>query len=1539
MKNLRYSRSLSIGLGLAILGTPISGIATDIADAPLFTTSPTKVKPNVMFVLDDSGSMGWDFMPDDARFSSSSFNTHYGRRASQCNGLGFIPDEGKAPYPVPVTATGVSVGNASTAFLSGAEIPPAVANDSRVTGSGNVDYLASVRQITDVATLNVVSSGSITVKVSGGNSGSYAPGMVASIFGWKNVNGNWYRDNARYMIGKVTSWSSATGMLTIAVEMAVGTGTISTPYVGNGSPIDNVYYTYTGTYTPRLDYQYTATKTNGVFISECGSSIPSTPGRSVFTANIVTPTSPLAQRYANWYHYYSKRMSLMKTSLTLAFKDLDDKYRVGLALINDGSSALPPLDIADFTSIENGDVAQGQKSKFYAQINAAEPSGNTPLRAALARVGSYYAKKLPNQKYDPIQYSCQKNFTILSTDGYWNSSAGYKLDGTAVGEQDAGTTPRPMYDGGVTQSTTTETWTESSSTDRTRVTPKTITTKTTKVDTVYTPYQGQSRISYTLNKPTYTTFTNSDVSRSCTAVGGKQNCTITIKTSANHGYSTGQLVTVSGVTPAEYNGTFTVTKKDNNEYQYTLNGLAAQPAIPGSGSRGTSNDGTSGCPSGQGKILEQTQTRDLRHGAKLTTVTTKVDQTAQTVVDRTTVSIPYTRTIKATNGVINSDTGPVAGSSSTTTTTVSNTTATTSSNTTVDGPSSEPIADLSTAWVNSGAAVAQMTCSTTLPSPNPSVAVNAAISTPVATTSATTVDGPTTVTGTVSDTTSAPVTTVGAKTMTVSDPTTGGSSDSLSDVAMYYYKTDLRTSELGNCAGALGADICANDVGTVGEDNANWQHMSTYTLSLGVSGTLKYDPDYLTQNSGDYRDVVTGSKNWPVPSSDAGAVNIDDLWHAAVNGRGRYFSATDPTTLASSLAAALNTIKSMEGSSSAAATSTLQPVEGDNGVYIARFMSEDWTGDLRAYKIDPNTGKVPINKLDADGKLIDIADWSAAAQLSPTTVRKIYYFKAGGTNLREFTYANLTADGMNSLFDNGCTKSPALSQCASLGADAKATVDSGSNMVSYLRGQPQSQYRLRAQVLGDIVNSSPVYVGKPGFLYTESNYGTFKSEKANRSPTLYVGANDGMLHAFDATNGQERWAFIPSMVMSKMYRLADKNYATNHQYFVDATPVAGDIFADGKWKTILVGGLNAGGSGYYALDVTDPTAPIALWEFKPATMGLSYGNPIITKRKDGTWVVVVTSGYNNPDGEGHLYVINANTGALLKQIDTGAGSAGNPSGLGKINAWVDFDTENRATRFYGGDMLGNVWRFDHDDLLEPKGKAFKLATLQIGATPQPITTAPALAEIEANGAKRVVVYVGTGRYLGKTDVDDKALQSIYGIKDSLTATELGDVRASNTLVKQTLVTSGLTRTTSAGNPVDWGTKNGWYLDLKGDTAEGERVNVDMQLAFDVLTAAGNIPGSTASDCAKAGSGTSWLYQIDIKTGTVGSNFGGAKAKTPPGERITSMVAGLSTVQLGKGTGVTIVTKTDVSEPLPKTIDQPSSGAGPAKRSSWRELID
>jgi type IV pilus assembly protein PilY1 len=1207
---------------------------TDISNVPMANASNSVVKPNVMFILDDSGSMAWTYTPNDAgNFDSG----EYGSKSSQCNGMYFNPS---LAYVPPVNSDGTSYPDAS----------------------------------------------------------------------FTNAKDN----------GFDTSAGASTTNLN-----------------------NRYYYAYSGT-QPSLGFTYDSDGdviTTSTFYKECNSDEGDSPGSSVFTKVIVTTASSAAlkQNFANWYSYYRTRILTMKTAAGRAFKDIGNSYRVGFTTINETGTT----DGDEFLNIADFDATQ--KESWYSKLYGITPNSGTPLRAALSKVGRIYAGEIGT---DPVQYTCQQNFAILSTDGYWNGAAGYMRDGTtALGNQD-GSLARPMYDG----STTTTTY-----------------TATITVD--HNPSRG------------------SGVDNTSTRVSS---------------------ITVNGV-----------------------------------------------------EIMTGTSSGDTSRSDVADNIDAKIGKNGYTAtVDGRVVTV----TAPASAGNVNGVTPSVTKSQGNM---------------------------VITASAFSGAT-----------------------------------------------------------------STTGGSSDSLADVAAYYYNTDLRSAMTNNVPGA-------------GEDNAVHQHMTTFTLGLGVNGTLKYADGYATATSGDFYNIRQGTKNWPVPDAD-NPTAIDDLWHAAVNGHGTYYSAQSPDSLVSGISKSLAGVNARTGSAAAAATSNLEPVAGDNFVYIALYRTVKWDGEIQAKTIDPSTGALESTPSWTAQSLLD------SKVAAATDARKIYKFDpddntSGGDKLELFTWANLSGAEQN-YFNDVCIANPSnaktlLSQCDALTSTQK-TDASGENLLNFIRGRHQHEdrgsntdklYRMREHVLGDMINSQPVYVKQPPFAYTDVGYSNYKSSRANNGDArVYVAANDGMLHAFNGgttagTNigGTEEWAYIPPMVMPNLYKLADKNYSSStvKQYYVDGSPTVGDICprapsdtcAANQWKTILVGGLNAGGRGYYALDITDPDSPKALWNYSVADdedLGYTFGNPIITKNRDGIWVVIFSSGYNNVnpgDGRGHLYILNANTGARIDKISTTAGDTATPSGLGKINAWIQDVADNTALQVYGGDLLGNVWRFDIDDRYgDPGNEATLIAELgNVGSVGvQPITTKPELSEITAGGGRLAVISVGTGRYLGITDVSDTSQQSIYTFKDNLTATGLGKVRNTGVLVQQSLTTNAAgTKRVASTNDVTWTDDSGWYVDLNpGNTSPGERVNVDMQLQLGTLTVAGNVPSTNACNLG----GYAWLYNFDYKTGQYVAGSDGTA-----GIRLSnnSLVAGLKVIKLTSGKTTTLVTGTDGSI---TPYGNPSSGYGSAphgKRVSWRELVD
>lgn len=778
-------------------------------------------------------------------------------------------------------------------------------------------------------------------------------------------------------------------------------------------------------------------------------------------------------------------------------------------------------------------------------------------------------------------------------------------------------------------------------------------------------------------------------------------------------------------------------------------------------------------------------------------------------------------------------------------------------------------------------------------------------------------------------------------------------SNTLADTAAYYYRTDLRDpSHTANCNTGVGVapnnNVCTNNVPVSGLDNAPHQHMTTFTLGLGVNGSLRYSSDYLQGGSVDYNAIVAGTKNWPKPSADD-LTTIDDLWHAAVNGHGQYFSAQNPDLLVTGLRTALAGVSAREAAGAAAATSNLEPVAGDNFAFVANYRTQKWDGNLEARTIDLTTGIFS-----------DTAVWSAQELLdarvaASTDTRNIFTITSAGVGMRPFLPASFSAAEKTLYFTS--TAAVPLTQAGGWSAAdaAQATPD---NLINYLRGQTQHEsrgvntfrlWRDREHVLGDIIHGKPVYVKKPPFNYSENAYQAFKTAQSGRQGAVYVAANDGMMHAFNSDTGQELWAYVPSFSWPKMKVLADADYANRHTYSTDGAPTLSDIYTGTAWKTILVAGMSGGGNGYYALDVTTPGSPTILWEFKDPNMGLSFGNPIVGKRADGTWIVAFTSGYNNADGVGRLYIVRADNGTLLDTISTGVGSAATPSNLGKISAWVDDGlNDNTIQRIYGGDMLGNVWRFDINNILPPAGKdAFKLATLQgPGAYVQPITTKPELGLV----GNKAVVFVGTGRYLGTSDLGDLGQQSVYAIKDRLDATPLGIPRSTTpcTFVSQTLTAlDANTRIITSNNAVDFDstTTCGWYIDFNpGNQTPGERINIDMRLQLGVLALATNIPEQSVCNAG----GSSFIYFFNYATGrnlgdfeeiTDINSIPSTHAPNKVGERIGNSTAeGFNVIRLPDNRVVTIVTTSDDRHPVYGNPVNPTISGSP-RRVLWRELLN
>lgn len=779
--------------------------------------------------------------------------------------------------------------------------------------------------------------------------------------------------------------------------------------------------------------------------------------------------------------------------------------------------------------------------------------------------------------------------------------------------------------------------------------------------------------------------------------------------------------------------------------------------------------------------------------------------------------------------------------------------------------------------------------------------------------------------------------------------------NTLADIAAYYANTDLRQPAFGNC-GSNG-DLCDNNVPSVpGRPAASHQHMVTHTLGLGANGTLRYRDDYDTAGEGDFRDIVDGRLDWPDPIFFPGSERIDDLWHAAVNGGGRYFSARSPESLARSLGLAMTAIRMTSGAASAAATSNEQPVPGDDLLYATRYRSVYWDGDLDARHISISNGQLSVETV-----------WSASAMLDGMTsddsdTRTVWMASsASASGLKEFRWTAMDA-GEQALFTGLCPGSVGrrLSQCAAMTETQRAQVN-GRRLVDYLRGQRGSEdradrawrlFRAREHLLGAPVDASPLHIGQPPFRYADDNYGEFRDVVVkDRRRMVYLAANDGMLHAFDAQTGRERWAFVPGAVLPGLWRIADAGWTNEFRYLNDGTPVAGDICptapasacAAGQWRTVLIGSLGAAGRAYYALDVTQPDQPRLLWQFDVArepNLGLAMGRPVITKRRDGRWVALIASGYANVNpgnGRGMVFVLDAYSGSVLARIDTGAGSASMPAGLAQLNAWIDSTLDNTAGPVYGGDLLGNVWRIDISDASAGNAgtaaagsAAVLLAQLDDGGHPQPVTTRPALSLHRVGNRQIPLVTVATGRLLSLGDVADKSVQSVYTFRDDALAQGLGRLQGSTRMVKQQLSAAGADERAVSTHPIDWTRHDGWYLNLDLVTDSGERVTIDPEQQLGILRVIGNVPD--AAPCQPHAQ--AWIYQFNVFSGSY-VPVDGATVIARRLRQQQGMVTGASTVWIDGRTTALLTDESGKVSVLPGIV--PAAGSRAVRRVSWREL--
>jgi type IV pilus assembly protein PilY1 len=612
-------------------------------------------------------------------------------------------------------------------------------------------------------------------------------------------------------------------------------------------------------------------------------------------------------------------------------------------------------------------------------------------------------------------------------------------------------------------------------------------------------------------------------------------------------------------------------------------------------------------------------------------------------------------------------------------------------------------------------------------------------------------------------------------------------SDTMADAALRAYNTPLRTGT-GFPLGRVGVkkSLCEGTGFDVRQDCNKNLHMNFYAITLGTRGLL-FDPD-----AAPAQDPYTTPPAWPSTFPARHPSAVDDIWHATVNGRGQLLNAASSSELAEKLSAVLRSIAEKAGSASSAAVNS-GSVNSDTRLFLASFDPTDWSGDLTASKISKN----------------GVLGTSVFVDIPGPDDREIITVNTDGTPVA-FTWSTIDATRQGQL-------QPA--------ADGL-----GDERLAWLRGDQTQEsvpspnnFRKRTKLLGDHVNSAPAFVGAPPFRYRDSleakPYSKFRDAHKNRVHMVYSGANDGMLHAYmsddEPDDGlgdvQEKFAFIPGSVFKNLYLLPAPTYS--HKFYVDGTPIVGDAFVGGDWRTILVGGLNKGGQGIYALDVTDPGAltegsasSVFKWEFTDSNdsdLGYTYSRPSIVRMNNGTWVAAFGNGYSNTAADGIvsttgnavLYIVNLHTGALIRKINTGVGMSADPLGTNRPNGlstpvFADVDGDSDVDLAYAGDLFGNVWKFD---LSSSSASSWEVAysgqpffTAKIGTDNQPITVRPNLSR--GSKGQGLIVLFGTGKYLEPSDIDVPTLktQSFYGLHDPNTGASTDLIASRAALTTQTI---------------------------------------------------------------------------------------------------------------------------------------------------------
>lgn len=851
-----------------------------------------------------------------------------------------------------------------------------------------------------------------------------------------------------------------------------------------------------------------------------------------------------------------------------------------------------------------------------------------------------------------------------------------------------------------------------------------------------------------------------------------------------------------------------------------------------------------------------------------------------------------------------------------------------------------------------------------------------------------------------------------------------------SDFAFNSWATDLQdgtnsTQAMGNSVKALikksGAErfattACTNagnctdtqEYWNPRNDPATWQHINTYTIGFGTGavnwpdlngGTipansmLDWDANNPTRDNygGDFPKLAQGEKVWPnvspgntnTPAPDFRTI---ELWHGAINGRGKYYPVTTADGLTAAFADIMDTVVADSTIPLVSIATSSNYLRSGLNAYIAGYDPARYSGSLSARPLDQTTGAVQ-----------EAETWNAVSLLDAITTtnlsNRVVLSYSGTAGIPWKTWSSLPA-----------------AQQTPLNKNSAGTVDSnGQNRVDYIRGnrtkelaQASGIFRDRNSRFGDVVNSNIWYTGIPASGYSANGYAAFRSTgiggQGGRTPMLYIGANDGMLHGFAAANwpsntsithagGKELLAYIPQgIAQGNLRKLTDTNYS--HMYFVDGSPFTGDAYIGGTpaWKTVLVGTLGAGGKGYFVLDVTNPAnfsesnaASLVMMDTtattdidigyitSPPVMDESIANKSrqIVKMNGGRWAAVLGNGYNSTSEAPVLLVQYLDGDKSIKKISpctlptSGACSFKGSNGLSSPQL-IDLNGDGTVDIAYAGDIKGNLWKFDltsatdSDWKVSFAGQPFFVAKQ---STAQSFTSAPFWGAHPKGG---IMVAIGTGQNLTTSDQSDTAtVQSIYALWDNSTYTNgttvsivdttpintVADTVLPTTLVQQTVssaaqVDSGINYYESSTNTVDYAVKRGWYLNW---SQPGQRVIQNIRaFSGQKILISSLIPQSggtgTGETCSVGSAERSFMTVLNL--------FAGSPPATPAFDLADGSLSNARTTTMEGRAGDNAIMRIDnkviaisSSCPVGRTCnDNPTFDAGryEGKRANWRQ---